>query len=57
MKTPQQMSREALDEFKAAYEEEFDQNLSDDEVREIAHRLLRFFGIISRSDPEDTDEN
>lgn len=51
MKTPKQLSREAIDEFKAAYREEFDQTLSDDEVQEIAIRLLRFFGILIDSGP------
>ena len=48
MKTPQQLSREAIEEFKAIYQEEFGETLSDDEVREIATRLLRFFGILSK---------
>jgi hypothetical protein len=48
MKTPQQLSREAIEEFKAAYKDEFGEELSDDEVREIAMRLLRFFGILSK---------
>ena len=47
MKTPQQLSREAIDEFKAIYQEEFGKTLTDDEVKEIATRLLRFFGILS----------
>jgi hypothetical protein len=51
MKTPQQLSRQAIDEFKAIYQEEFHQNLSDDEVREIALRLLRFFGILFKNLP------
>jgi hypothetical protein len=46
MKTPQQLSREATEEFKAIYQEEFGQTLSDDEVQEIAMRLLHFFGIL-----------
>jgi hypothetical protein len=46
MKTPQQLSREAIDEFKAIYQEEFGKTLSDDEVQLIAMRLLRFFGIL-----------
>ena len=46
MKTPQQLSRVAIDEFKAIYQDEFGQTLSDDEVQEIALRLLRFFGIL-----------
>lgn len=49
MKTPQQLSRQAIDEFKAIYQEEFGIVLSDDEVQEIAVRLLRFFGILSKS--------
>jgi len=47
MKTPQQLSRKAIEEFKAIYQEEFGDILSDDEVREIATRLLRFFGILN----------
>jgi hypothetical protein len=58
MKIQQQLSRQAIDEFKAAYREEFGQNLSDDEVQEIALRLLRFFGIlVSPSPREDRDTN
>jgi hypothetical protein len=49
MKTPQQLSREAIDEFKKIYQEEFGATLSDDEVQEIAMRLLRFFGILQGS--------
>lgn len=48
MKTPQQLSREAIEEFKAIYQEEFGEILSDDEVQEIAMRLLRFFGILNK---------
>jgi hypothetical protein len=55
MKPPQQLSREAIDEFKAIYQEEFGVILSDDEVQEIAMRLLRFFGIINRPLPDNND--
>ena len=58
MKTPQQLSREAIDEFRTIYEEEFGKRLTDDEVQEIALRLLRFFGILNESKhdgEEDTD--
>ncbi len=48
MKTPNQLSREAINEFKAIYHEEFGETLSDDEVQEIAMRLLRFFGILNK---------
>jgi hypothetical protein len=47
MNTPNELSREAIEEFKAIYQEEFGEVLSDDEVREIATRLLRFFGILN----------
>jgi len=47
MKTQQQLSRDAIDDFKAIYQEEFGEVLSDDEVQEIAMRLLRFFGILN----------
>ena len=52
MNTPQQLSRQAIDEFKAIYQEEFGKSLSDDEVQEIALRLLRFFGILNESLPD-----
>jgi len=48
MKRSQQLSREAIEEFKAIYQEEFGEVLSDDEVQEIATRLLRFFGILRK---------
>ena len=48
MNTPQQLSREAIEEFKTIYQEEFGEILSDDEVQEIAMRLLRFFGIMNK---------
>jgi hypothetical protein len=58
MKTRQQLSRQAIDEFKTIYLEEFGRNLSDDEVKEIAVRLLRFFGILVHQSPgEDRDTN
>ena len=48
MKIQKQLSREAIEEFKKIYQEEFGEMLSDDEVREIAMRLLRFFDILSK---------
>ena len=48
MKTPQQLSREAMEEFKAAYHEEFGETLSDVQVHEMAMRLLRFFGVLQK---------
>ena len=56
MKTqPQQLSREAIEEFKAIYQEEFGEVLSDDEVQEIALQLLRFFGILTKETPDSVD--
>lgn len=49
MKTPNQLSREAIDSFKAIYQEEFDVLLTDEEVQEMARQLLRFFGILQGS--------
>lgn len=46
MKTPKQLSREAIEEFKIIYQDEFGVSLTDDQVQEIALRLLRFFGIL-----------
>ena len=54
MKTPQQLSREAIEEFRDIYQEEFGERLSDDEVQEIAIRLLRFFGILNRPQSDET---
>ncbi len=56
MKTSQPSSRQAIDEFKAIYQKEFDRTLSDEEVREIALGLLRFFGISVRSKPGKSQE-
>jgi hypothetical protein len=44
----QKLSREAIDEFKSIYQEEFGEVLSDDEAIEIATRLLRFFGVLQK---------
>ena len=56
MKTPQQLSREAIDEFKAHYKSEFGKVLSDDDVQEIAMQLLRFFGILVGPQPNKTGD-
>ena len=56
MKTRQQLSRQAIDEFKTIYQEEFGRELSDDEVQEIAIRLLRFFGILVKPLPDETED-
>jgi len=56
MPTPQQLSRDAIEEFKEIYKDEFGQNLSDDQVEEIALRLLRFFGILRQPLHRDVHE-
>ena len=56
MKTPQQLSREAIEEFRTIYEEEFGKRLTDDEVQEVALRLLRFFGILNQPAQDETSD-
>ena len=56
MKPPQQLSRQAIDEFKTIYQDEFGRELSDEEVQEIAFRLLRFFGILVRPQPDESED-
>jgi hypothetical protein len=56
MKTPQQLSHEAIEEFRQIYKDEFGVLLNDDEVKEIATRLLRFFGIMQNLLPDDLDK-
>jgi hypothetical protein len=53
METTQQLSQQAIDEFKTIYEEEFGRTLSDDEVQQIAVRLLGVFGILQQPVPND----
>jgi len=53
MEAPQHLSRQAVDEFKAIFQEEFHKNLSDDEAQEIALRLLCVFNILLHPVPRD----
>jgi hypothetical protein len=55
MNTPKQLSREAIEEFKAIYHDKFGKTLTDDEVQEIALRLLRFFGILQQHSADKAD--
>ena len=48
MKTPKSLSENAIQAFRAAYEAEFQEKLTDEEVREIAYNLLRFFEVIRK---------
>jgi hypothetical protein len=45
------LSREATEEFRAHYEDEFGVVLSDEEIREIAFQLLTLFGILVKGHP------
>jgi len=47
----QNLSRQAIAEFRAHYENEFGVVLSDEEIQEIAFRLLEFFGILVKGHP------
>ena len=50
MKPPQQLSSEAIKDFKAIYKDEFGEELTDDQVQEMALRLLRLFHIFENSE-------
>jgi hypothetical protein len=43
---PRSLSKEAVDDFKRIYKEEFGEDINDDEASEIALRLLRFVHIL-----------
>jgi hypothetical protein len=43
---PDQLSQEAIDEFKAIYEREFGEMLSDDQAHEKAMGLLNLFYLL-----------
>ena len=53
METPNQLSQEAIEEFRTIYEEEFGKRLTDDEIQEIALRLLRFFGVLNQKNQDE----
>ena len=46
MHQPQQLSRKAIDEFKAIYQEEFGQSLSDDQAQEMGRGLLTLLKLL-----------
>jgi hypothetical protein len=54
MEAPQQLSRQAVEEFKAIYHKEFGEHISDDEAQEIALRLLRLFDTLLQPLPNDS---
>ena len=47
----QNLTSQAIKEFSAHYEDEFGVVLSDEEIQEIAYRLLEFFGIFVKGHP------
>jgi len=53
MEAPKQLSRQAVEEFKVIYQEEFSQQLSDDEAQEMALSLLRLFDTLLQPLPGD----
>ncbi len=57
MKTQQQLGREAIEEFKAAYKEVFGILLTDKQVQKMAVRLLRFFGVVFNAKKEGGNDN
>jgi hypothetical protein len=50
MEIPHQPSRQAIEEFKTIYLEEFGRVLSNDEAEEMALRLLRFLETLKSFD-------
>lgn len=46
MRTPQQLSRKAIEEFKIIYREELGREISDDEAQIVGLRLLGLFKIL-----------
>ncbi len=45
-----QLSRQAIEEFKAIYEKEFGEPLTDDEAQEMGLRVLRLFALLAEPD-------
>ena len=48
------LTKEAIEEFKSIYQEEFGEILPDDEAYEKASNLLRLFKVIYRPLPRET---
>jgi hypothetical protein len=51
MESVQQLSREAIEDFKAIYELEFGEMLSDAAAQEMALRVLRLFALLAKPLP------
>jgi hypothetical protein len=51
------LSKEAIEEFKRIYQEEFGKEISDKEAKEMGGSLLSLFKIICRPLPQDDKED
>lgn len=51
-----QLSPEAIQEFKQIYREEYGEEISDDEAREVGTRLVRVFKVICEVEARTGDE-
>ncbi len=51
-----QLSNEAIEKFKEAFQKDFGETIADAEAKQMAVRLLRFMYIIKRPVPEDKKE-
>jgi len=51
------LSKEAIEEFKKIYYQEFDAVISDEKARELGENLLSLFEIIYRPVPEAKEQN
>jgi len=50
------LSRKAIEEFKEIYSQEFGQEISVEEARELAESLLSLFKVVCRPTPEEKEE-
>jgi hypothetical protein len=50
MRAPEALSQKAIDEFKAIYQEEFGEEISDDEAQKMGLGLLRLLKLLLSSD-------
>ena len=46
------LSRQALNDFKSIYKQEFGEDISDQEAKEKGEKLLKLFGIIYKPIPK-----
>ncbi len=46
-----ELTPQDIEEFKAAYKEAFGEDITDDEAREMAQRVLRLYELLSEKPP------